>query len=103
MEAPIIIVEPESRLDVLVGVDVNFSVTATGDSLRYQWQKDGDNITDSPGTYSGANSKSLVVQNVSEINEGSYQVIITNQAGAITSAQINLTICELFNISNCNN
>ena len=57
--APAITIQPADQT-AITGQTVTFSVKATGTSLRYQWQKNGENITDAtsssyttPATSSG--------------------------------------------------
>lgn len=59
---------------------------AAGDTnLVYQWRRDGTNLSNSI-KYSGALSATLSVSNVSAGDAGSYSLVVTNIAGAITSA-----------------
>ena len=64
------------------------SVTATGVApLSYQWQFNGANI-------SGATSSTLVINNLTEANAGSYAVVVANQWGNVTSTIATLTIAR---------
>ena len=84
--APSITVIPESQLAVQPGDNVTFTVTVEGDALTYQWQKDGDNIDDMAGVYSGTDTATLTVFSVSEPeDEGEYTVIVFNIKGLETS------------------
>src|SRR6185436_2880465 len=101
--APLIIAQPVS-LEVHVWQRANFSVTATGLSLRYQWRKDGVDIagetnstfspfithprpTDTNGTYT------LINLPLTQTNHaGFYTVVVTNTGGSMTSAPAMLAV-----------
>ena len=53
--------------------------------LVYQWRKDNANLTNG-GRISGAVTDTLTVSNVSAGDVGSYILVVTNSAGAATSA-----------------
>jgi len=64
------------------GQNVTFSVSAftLGQSLSYQWQKDGVSIT-------GANGSLLSLSNAQSNNVGAYTVIVSdNLGGSVTSS-----------------
>lgn len=88
--------QPESQTDIPEGQDVTFSVTATGESLTYQWQKDGNNILDTPDTYSGINTATLTVHSVDLSDSGQYSVSISNAAGSVKSnlATLSVSACK---------
>ena len=88
--------QPVDQLNVMSGSDVMFSVTATGDGIIFQWQKDGTNIDDLAGTYSGTNTNTLTVLSVTDPeDEGVYSVLVTNIAGSQDSNDVQLRISEL--------
>jgi len=62
-----------------------FRVLAAGDSLNFQWLKNGTAID-------GANSRSYTLTNVATNEAGTYSVIITNLGGAVTSSNAMLTV-----------
>ncbi len=74
--------QPLSRL---VGETAAFNVTATGNPLAYQWQKNGVNI-------SGANAATFVLNHVAFTDGGDYSVIVSNGAGQVISSNAQLTI-----------
>jgi sugar lactone lactonase YvrE len=51
----------------------------------YQWQLNGGNLT-------GANNPALILTNLTSAMSGSYQVIVTNVAGSVTSAVATLNV-----------
>jgi hypothetical protein len=77
---------PPSNQTVNVGANASFSVLATGTApLRYQWQRDG-------GHLAGRTDDLLNLGAVSPLDAGAYRVIVTNVAGAATSAVAVLTV-----------
>jgi hypothetical protein len=77
--APVVIVPPQPRV-VPVGQGVSFSVLAKGEApLTYQWRFNGIPI-------SGARSTTYSITSAQAIHEGNYDVIITNNYGAVTSS-----------------
>jgi Immunoglobulin domain len=83
---PIITAQPASQT-VLVGESAVFTVTAQGKSpLSYQWQKNGTNI-------SGATFLNFNTGPVTTADSGTtYQVVITNSLGSVTSQPAALTV-----------
>ena len=63
-----------------------FAVTASGSPpLYYQWQFNGTNLP-------GATASTLPLTNLSTNQAGSYQVIVTNNYGSVTSLVATLTV-----------
>ena len=89
MNPPTITGQPVSLTLVVPGQTSTFTVTATGDNLMYQWQKDGSNI----GT--GATSATYTIAAVAESDEGEYRCVVTNAANSVTSTAASLTVCKL--------
>ncbi|MBS0631586.1 MAG: immunoglobulin domain-containing protein [Verrucomicrobia bacterium] len=80
---PVIMAAPVAQSADPAG-SVTFSVTATGNNLTYQWQKNGVNIA-------GATGGALTVSNIGLGDYGAYTVVITNVYGSVTSAPASLT------------
>ncbi len=77
--APTITTQPQDQ-NVNQSGNAVFTVAATGTpSPSYQWRFDGTNIDGATGT-------SLTVANAQPANAGSYSVVVSNIAGAVTSA-----------------
>jgi len=75
-----------------VGASVTFSVAAAGaPPLSYQWCLDGISLTDS-GQFSGTATTTLTITNVQIANEGSYSVVVSNQASSVTSSNASLQV-----------
>src|SRR5438309_11699367 len=84
---PSIVVQPVSRT-VVAGSNATFIVSAAGDPpLSFQWQMDGDEIF-------GETDTSYTIPNATSLDQGNYQVVITNNYGAITSAVAALTVIQ---------
>ena len=67
-----------------LGVDVIFTVVASGPGLMYQWYRDGDVLTDGLGI-SGTNTSSLTITSVQAGDAGSYHCVVSNAFGSVTS------------------
>jgi len=83
--APSIAAQP---LDSTVprGADATFSVTASGvPAPAYQWKFNGADIT-------GASASAYTKSNVQPADAGSYSVLVTNVAGAVTSSDALLSL-----------
>jgi Immunoglobulin I-set domain len=98
--APIIVSAPASRTAVQ-GSAATFSVTAVGYPLplSYHWQFSPDNVTFTNlingANVSGATSNILTLPHVAINQAGYYQVVVTNTAGSVTSASVQLTVNTL--------
>ncbi|MCF6366557.1 MAG: immunoglobulin domain-containing protein [Bacteroidales bacterium] len=89
--APSITSQPVN-VNANAGDNVNFSVTADGTNLSYQWKKDGNNLTDG-GNISGSLTSSLTINSVVTADAGSYDVVITNICSAsVTSDAAALSV-----------
>jgi hypothetical protein len=71
---------------VIAGGSVSFQVVASGTApLGYQWLFDATNGL-------GSNTNTLVLSNAQPVQAGNYRVVVTNVAGAVTSAVATLTV-----------
>ena len=84
-QAPVITGQPGSRTNIS-GTTASFTVIATGSTpLSYQWRRANTNLLDG-WTISGATTAVLTISNVSAGDAAGYTVVVTNLAGATTSA-----------------
>src|SRR6185503_10055029 len=73
---------------------VMLSVVAAGTApLSYQWRKGGVNLSDG-GAISGATTASLAISPPSPLNNGNYDVVVSNPYGSITSAVAVVTVTD---------
>ena len=81
--APSIVAQPVSATGVLGGT-AEFSVTATGTDLLYQWYHNGVAVP-------GATVPTLTLANLQREHGGTYQVVVHNFAASAASALVSLT------------
>jgi titin len=72
---PTITDQPDD-LTVCAPDQAQFSVSATGTGLAYQWRKNGLDLSDG-GNISGSNSATLTINPTSPLDNGSYDVIVS--------------------------
>jgi hypothetical protein len=89
--APFIIAEPLGT-NVSPGESVTLKVVAGGNkTLTYQWFVDGHKLANS-SQVAGATATSLTLKNVTANSEGSYDVVVKNHAGSVTSFVAAVTV-----------
>jgi Immunoglobulin I-set domain. len=83
---PVIVQQP-IKISTCVGENVSFTVIATGDSLYYQWKKNGFNIP-------GATQSTLTFNPVSYTDTASYSCLVYNTCGSVLSdaAYLNINV-----------
>jgi uncharacterized repeat protein (TIGR03803 family) len=92
---PDIVAEPVSVTN-FTGTTVKFGVAAVGaPPLQYRWQRASSNLTDA-GRVSGSQTSTLTLSNITLADSGSYNVIVSNSFGAVTSAVVTLTAVSPF-------
>ena len=89
---PLITVQPVSS-SILIGQSTTLSVSATGASLNYQWYFNGVAIP-------GATSSAYTIISAGSSNAGSYQVVISNSIGSVTSNAVQLSVGTSLAITN---
>jgi len=83
--APVVTTAPVAQT-VVAGGGASFGVVATGTApLAYQWRRDGQVIA-------GASSATLTLDNIQSAAAGTYTVVVSNAAGAVTSTGATLTV-----------
>jgi len=98
---PQITVQPASRTNI-AGSTATFLVGAQGNSLGYQWLRAGTKLSDG-ANISGSTSATLSLAGVLSADAASYNVVVSNAGGSVTSAPAALTVlfpmpyCEPFN------
>ncbi len=92
---PVIVSDPQD-VTACLGASAAFMVEATGNSLTYQWRKDGVDIA-------GANASLFEIASVTAADAGSYDVVVTGQCGEpAVSAPATLTVKPAVVASNDN-
>ncbi len=90
--APPAISSQPSNVTSNVGSSVTLTVVAQGQgSLSYQWLKNGSPLTDG-GNVSGSTATILNLTGIANGDAGSYQCIVTNGSGSVTSTAATLTV-----------
>lgn len=90
---PEITVQPQSRTNN-AGTSAAFSVTLTGTQpFGYQWRRDGAILSDADNIV-GSQNGTLTISSLKRADEASFDVIITNMAGAVTSMVATLTVID---------
>ncbi|QJE01064.1 DUF3500 domain-containing protein [Massilia forsythiae] len=85
--APSIATQPVS-VSVSAGQAASFSVSASGGgTLAYQWRKGGTAI-------SGATASTYTISSTASGDAGSYDVVVSNSAGSVTSSAATLTVAS---------
>ncbi|MBM3833088.1 MAG: hypothetical protein FJ403_07420 [Verrucomicrobia bacterium] len=91
-DPPAITSDPQPTV-VASGGTTRLSVTATGNNLTYQWQKNGRNIPNG-GNISGATTPTLTIAGVSEADAALYSVAVFNPGGSTISKNASLRISK---------
>lgn len=84
IQPPAIVQQPGDTI-VTEGATVTLRVVATGDSLRYQWRKDGQSIP-------GATAAELVLAAVQLQDSGMYDCQVSNLCGAVLTRKAKVKI-----------
>jgi len=90
IEAPSITANPTPTV-AQEGSAALMTVVASGEGLTYQWLKNGAAIPDG-GKIAGATTDTLVVNGLSEAEEGFYSLAIFNEAGSVISSRAKLSM-----------
>lgn len=84
LDPPRIVAHPTSQ-SVFEGAEAILEVSATGDALVYQWQREGLDLP-------GATAAALAVTNAQLADSGRYVAMVRNAVGALTSEPATLTV-----------
>src|SRR5215212_5664898 len=86
---PVITSQPQpTNLTVQVGSNVTMSVAASGNSLTYQWQRNGQPIQGN----ASATTPTLNLTNVQLADAGSYTALVSNTSGGVSSQPVMLNV-----------
>ena len=90
---PFIAIQPQNQC-VVAGSIVTFSVySISPQTMSYQWQKNGTNLTDG-GYIIGSINNTLTVANAQHSDDANYAVILSNATGVVTSSNATLTVVD---------
>jgi hypothetical protein len=90
--SPPIITNQPANLRVTNGNPASLTIAATGTApIFFQWRKNQTNLVDG-GTIAGAATTNLVLSATTTNDSASYDVVVTNAVGAVTSAVAALTV-----------
>ena len=88
---PTIDTQPESQT-VTAGETAEFSVTATGENLSYQWQKITDNGSSWMDITGETNASYTIATTTTYMNDTQYRCVVSNSAGSVESDAATLTV-----------
>ena len=99
MDPPRITRHPENK-SVATGRDAVFTVEATGDDLKFKWQKDGEYIDkNEPWIKCSQNdtASTLCIKHISKDDKGHYKCVVKNRVekSGKASDEAELLVCEL--------
>jgi len=93
---PPVITSQPTNVTLSEGMTASFSVgVVTNALLSYQWQFNNGTLManlEDGGTMTGSATSALTIHNLTVTNAGIYALVITNPAGAVTSAWATLTV-----------
>jgi len=92
---PRITLHPKHQTAV-TGTKVTFCVEATGDDLKFQWQKDGKDLDDDHRIH-GTDTNILSIQSVQKSDKGYYTCLVKNAVGSklSSSSELHVSVCKL--------
>ena len=99
---PTITQEP-ADLSVAAGQPAAFTVVAggTGGANSFSWRKNGAPLSDG-GAIIGSQTATLTINPTSNSDAGSYDVVVTNSCGSVTSRAATLDTCAGSGSDDCN-
>lgn len=81
------IVTAPGNVNACPGKPVTLTVAAQGAAIRYQWQRNEQNIA-------GATTATLTINNLNEQSIGQYRVVVTGDCGTVTSANATVGLID---------
>ena len=101
VDPPKIIQHPRS-MSVATGADITMSVRATGDNLRYQWKKNGIDLSDDD-RHHGTGTDTLHIVKVEKMgdNKARYRCSVRSEIGEEFSDEAVLTVSKLMIVVVC--
>lgn len=94
VQAPAIVTNPSS-VTTSLGGSAGFTVAVSGTApLNFQWRRDGVALSNT-GSVSGADTASLTINPVANGDLGSYDVVVSNSAGSVSSGTATLAFAPI--------
>ncbi len=87
-----------ANLQLCEGNNANFSVSATGENISYQWKKDGMDINDG-GRISGSKTNTLLISSIETSDDATYSCSVSSVCGNLSSKPADLEVYPLSYIS----
>ena len=92
---PVMVISQPQHQTNYAGTTARFSVVATSaNPFVAQWQKDGTNLVDG-GRISGVTNSTLTLADVLAADAGTYNVVLSNKQGVVTSSSATLTVINV--------
>ena len=101
VDPPKVTEHPKSQ-SMPTGGETTLKVEATGDDLKFQWQKNGRNLKNG-SNYSETGTNTLSIRHVKKSHAGCYRCLVRNEVkleGEI-SEEAELNVCECLSMSLC--
>ncbi len=90
---PLTITTQPADQTLTAGMDAILQVVASGASpVTYQWRKNGVNIAN-------ATAANIAVLSAQTVDSGSYEVVVSNPVGSVTSSPATLKVCDPISIT----
>ena len=89
------VTEHPKNQSVPTGEEATLTVEASGNNLKFQWQKNGRDVHND-SNYSGTDTNTLGIQQAKKSHAGCYRCLVKNEVkkdGEI-SEEAKLTVCE---------
>ena len=99
VDPPKVTEHPKSQ-SIPTGGETTLKVEATGDDLKFQWQKNGSDLKNDIN-YSGTGTNTLSIRHVKKSHAGCYRCLVRNEVkleGEI-SEEAELNVCECLSMS----
>lgn len=90
-QTEIIITSQPKNILVDEGELIEFEIHAEGESLSFQWEKDGEELRDNE-RISGSNSNHLIIRNAISSDIGEYRCVVSNGGARLVSHTATLTM-----------
>ena len=93
----IILLSNPVNKQICEGSNVNFSVSVSGTGINYQWRKNGTALVDG-GRITGSKTSNLIINTITDTDQGVYSCNITGTCGSINSLPADLIVYPQTNI-----